>query len=106
MTEEVTHMTTDKTTQPADAAAQQLQRIVEAAFAEGPNLYTNGFVNGLGLTDSYLVLQANGRSLAVINMSLTVAKTLGQSLLAMVASYEQQSGQTVPTIDDLQQRAQ
>jgi hypothetical protein len=99
-------MVAQKTTQPDEAPADQLQRIVEAAFAEVPNLYTNGFVNGLGLTDSYLVLQANGRSLAVVNMSVSVAKTLGQSLLAMVESYEQQSGQTVATIDELQERAQ
>jgi hypothetical protein len=99
-------MANDKATPTDETAAEQLQRIVEAAFAEMPNLYTNGFVNGLGLTDCYLVLQVNGRSLAVVNMSVSVAKTLGQSLLAMVESYEQQSGQTVATLDELQQRSQ
>ena len=99
-------MAAEKTTQPDEAPTEQFQRIVEAAFAEVPNLYTNGFVNGLGLTDSYLVLQANGRSVAVVNMSVSVAKTLGQSLLAMVESYEQQSGQTVATLEELQRRSQ
>lgn len=87
---------------PADSTAA-LRQMVERAFAEAPMLYANGFVNGLGLTDSYLVLQANGRSVAVVNLTLSVAKSLGQSLLAMVDQYERAQGQTVPTIEDLQQ---
>lgn len=98
-------MTDNRSAQPQEASTDQLQSIVAAAFIEAPSLYTNGFVNGLGLADSYLVLQANGRSLAVVNMPLAVAKTLGQSLLAMVESYEQQSGTTVFTIDELQARS-
>ena len=90
--------------QTTNEATQQLQQIVEAAFVEAPSLYANGFVNGLGLTDAYLVLQANGRSVAVVNMSLSVAKTLGQSLLMMVGSYEQQTKQSVPTLDELQRQ--
>ena len=86
----------------SETAAQQVQAIVERAFAEAPALYANGFVNGLGATDAYLVLQVNGRSAAVVNMALPVAKTLGQSLLAMVDSFEQETGQTVPTLDQLQ----
>lgn len=86
------------------STAEQLQQIVEAAFTEAPALYANGFVNGIGMTDSYLVLQANGRSVAVVNMSLPVAKTLGQSLLDMIRSYEQQIGEEVPSLEEFQRR--
>lgn len=86
-------------------SAQQLQEIVESAFAQTPLLYANGFVNGLGLTDAYLVLQANGRSVATVNMSISVAKTLAQSLTAMVDSYERETGQTVRTLGELQEQA-
>lgn len=87
--------------QGANEPTEELQRIVEAAFAESTTLYMNGFVNGLGLTDAYVVLQTNGRSVAVVNMSLSVAKTLGQNLLAMIERFEQQTGQPIPTLDEL-----
>ncbi len=92
-------------TTPAAAPAQQLHQIVEAAFAEAPTIYANGFVNGLGLTDAYIVLQTNGRSVAVVNLSLAAAKTLGQSLLEMVESFERETGSSVATISQLQDRA-
>ena len=85
--------------------AHQLQQIVEVAFAEAPTLYANGFVNGLGLTDAYIVLQTNGRSAAVVNLSLAAAKTLGQSLLEMVESFERETGTRVATINQLQDQA-
>ena len=87
----------------SNEGTQQLQRIAETAFAEAPMLYANGFLNGLGLTDSYLILQANGRSVAVVNMSLSVAKTLGQSLITMVESFERDTGQTVSTLGEIGQ---
>lgn len=87
------------------ATTSQLQQIVEAAFASAPILYANGFVNGLGVTDAYVVLQANGRSVAVANMPLAVAKALGEGLLEMVRSYEAETGRQVPSLDELSRRA-
>ncbi|MBM7842767.1 hypothetical protein [Herpetosiphon giganteus] len=83
---------------------EHLQSLVEDAFMEAPLMYTNGFINGLGSTDAYTVLQTNGRAVAVVNMSLPVAKTLGQGLLAMIAAYEQQTGETVATLDQIHGR--
>ncbi len=97
-------MATD-TIQGAQPSVHALQQMVDTAFAEAPFLYANGFVNGLGLTDAYIVLQANARPVAVVNLSMSVAKTLGQNLLAMIESYEQHTNQTVPTVDELQQLA-
>jgi hypothetical protein len=95
----------DGTTAPSNHSNpdinEQLRTIVSTAFVEAPSLYTNGFVNGLGQVDAYLVLQANGRSVAVINMPLPVAKSLGQSLLAMIAALEEQTGETIRTLDEL-----
>jgi hypothetical protein len=83
---------------------QRLQELAEAAFAQAPLLYANGFVNGLSVADSYVVLQTNGRSVAVVSMPVSVAKSLGQSLLKMVEAFEAQSHQTVPTIEELRAR--
>ena len=96
---------TEDTVQATDQTSQQLQQIVEAAFEEAPAIYANGFLNGIGLVDSYLILQANGRSMAVVNMSLSVAKTMAQSLTAMIENYEQQTGNMVATLDEVQDRA-
>lgn len=93
---------TNDTTQVTQPSVQELQQMVNVAFAEAPFLYANGFVNGLGLTDAYMVLHANARPVAVVNMSMSVAKTLGQNLLAMIESYEQQTNQTVPRVEELQ----
>jgi len=84
---------------------EQLAEVVEAAFAQAPLVYANGFVNGLNVSDSYVVLQTNGRSVAVVSMPLAMAKSLGQNLVDMVQAYEQRSGETVPTLDDLRARA-
>jgi len=67
-------------------------------------LYANGFLNGIGLTDAYLILLANGRSVGVVNMSLSLAKTLAQNLSVMVEEFEKQTGETIPTLDELQNR--
>ncbi len=87
--------------QQAEGATTELRQLVERAFAEAPALYANGFVNGLGIADAYLVLQANGRPVAVVNMPLSLAKTLGESLLEMVQSHEQHTGQRVRTMQEL-----
>lgn len=76
----------------------RFEQIAADAFAQAPLVYANGYVNGVGLTDSYVVLQANGRAVAVVNLPLTIAKALGASLTQMVADYETQTGTTVPDL--------
>lgn len=72
-----------------------LQEIAKNAFATVPNMYANGFINGAGASDMYVVFQLNGQSTVVLNMTPTLAKTLGQSLTAMVKAYEEKTDQTV-----------
>lgn len=93
---------TDNSTRIGNATAEQLQNIVKTAFEEAPTYYANGFINGLGMADAYIVLQTNDRSVAVVNMSLSMAKTIANNLLVMVQSFEQQTGQKVLTLDELQ----
>lgn len=83
---------------------QQLQQVAQEAFAEAPSLYVNGFVNGLGATDAYIVFQTNGQTSLVMNMSLSLAKTLAQSLNAQIERFEQQTGQTILTMQQLSNR--
>lgn len=80
---------------------QQLQQVAQEAFEKTPSLYVNGFVNGLGATDTYIVFQTNGQTTLVVNMSLSLAKTLGQSLLTQIEHFEKQTGQTVLTMQQL-----
>lgn len=86
---------------PTNDGPQQLQQIAQQAFEQAPSLYVNGFVNGMGITDTYLVLQTNGQTTLVVNMSLSLAKTLGQSLLTQVERFEKQTGQSVLTLPEL-----
>lgn len=97
---------TDNTTRIGNATAQQLQNIVKTAFEKGPTYYANGFVNGLGMADAYIVLQTNDQSVAVVNMSLSMAKTMAKNVLSMIETFENQTGQKVMTLDELQKRAQ
>ncbi len=96
---------TDNSTRIGNATAEQLQNIVKTAFEEAPTYYANGFINGLGMADAYIVLQTNDQSVAVVNMSLSMAKTMAANLLVMVQNFEQQTGHKVPTLDELQQRS-
>ncbi len=68
----------------------------------GPQLlYMNGFRAGCSLTDVFVVLQHNGADIAVLNVSFTLAKTLGESLLKLVEELEKKSGQTIMTADTI-----
>ncbi len=83
---------------PTPAPREQLQKIAQDAFAQAPTTYINGFVSGLGATDVYLVCQTNGQTTLVINMSLSMAKTLAQSLTGLIEQFEKQTGQPVLTM--------
>ncbi len=83
------------------SSTQQLQQLTQDAFEKAPSVYVNGFVNGMGITDTYLVFQTNGQTTMVMNMSLSLAKTLAQSLLNNLNRYEQQTGQKILTMEEI-----
>ena len=68
------------------------------------NLYMNGFISGVGLGDAYLVLQTNGKTTAILNMSLPTLKTLAGNLMATIQRVEEKLGQETPTLQELQEQ--
>jgi len=86
--------------------SEQLHEIAQKAFLndEVPRLYINGFLNGMGVGDAYLVLQTNGKTIAVVNMPLTTLKTLARSLTIMAQGVEEQLGQEILTIQQFQEK--
>ncbi len=85
-------------TNPAPDPRQQLQQIAQDAFAQAPTTYISGFVSGLGATAVYPVCQTNGLTTLVIYMSLSLAKTMAQSLAGLIEQFEKQTGQPVLTM--------
>ncbi len=76
-----------------------------ALLKEGiPNFYMNGFISGVGLGDAYLVLQTNGKTTAVVNMSLPTLKTLAHNLMATIQGIEEKLEQETPTLQELQEQ--
>jgi predicted esterase YcpF (UPF0227 family) len=69
-----------------------------------PNFYMNGFISGVGLSDAYLVLQTNGKTTAIVNMSLSTLKTLARNLMATIQRVEEKLGQETPTLQELQEQ--
>jgi len=84
-----------------EQSSDSLQEVIKNAFEKSPVIYANGFVNGLGTADVYVVLQLNSQNVAVLNMSHSMAKTLAQSLIDQVSRYEELTGQRVPTLQEL-----
>ncbi len=77
----------------------------KALLKEGvPSFYMNGFISGAGLGDAYLVIQTNGKTSAILNMSLPTLKTLAVNLIATIQRVEEQLEQETPTLQELQEQ--
>lgn len=68
-----------------------------------PKFYFNGFMAAGTHGDGIVVLTTNGRPTAVLNMSFTVAKSLGVALGQMIADLETASGRPIMTTADVEQ---
>jgi len=66
-----------------------------------PQLYINGFKAGCSMSDVFVVLQHNGNDIAILNMSYTLAKTLGEALEKLIEQLEQKSGQKIMTAETI-----
>ncbi|MGB4948657.1 MAG: hypothetical protein WBQ05_15865 [Candidatus Competibacter denitrificans] len=60
-------------------------------------VYFNGFAVAVGPSDVVLALQLNGKPNLVLNTSYTVAKTLAESLAAVITELEQKAGTKIMT---------
>lgn len=68
---------------------------------EGDAIYFNGFTCGVGIGDISIVLQRNNESVAVLNTSYTVAKTLVEKLNGLIKNLENRANTTILTTDQI-----
>jgi hypothetical protein len=80
-----------------DANFTVLKKAIEDSTL--PRIYANGFATGLGSADVVLVLQLQGRPVAIVNLSYTLTKTLAEKLGELVTKFEQAIGQDLVTTD-------
>jgi hypothetical protein len=85
--------TTESTTNPQSARPDELKQL--------RSLYVNGFGIGIGNADVSLVLQNNGKSILLVNLSYTVAKSLSAKLSEVVQLLESSSGNKIMTSDEV-----
>lgn len=86
---------TDEEIPPADRITRGLQAGV-------PCFYFNGFYTGITTGDIVSILEQNGKPIATLNMSYTVAKTLSVILGNIIASIEEQSGRQIMTTQEIE----
>jgi hypothetical protein len=64
------------------------------------SIYINSFAAGLSTGDVFVVMQRNGVDIGTLNMSYTVAKSLGDALNMLVSSLEKRSGRNIMTSNE------
>lgn len=65
-----------------------------------PKIYANGFITGVTHGDVVILLQRNGQSVTMLNMSFTVAKTLAQKLAESITALEARTKTTIMTTEE------
>lgn len=83
----------------ASAVEQRHQAALEA---DVPEIYFNGFINGLNSADITVALERNGKPAAVLNMSFTIAKTFAIALLTTVGQVEDLAKREMLTTHELE----
>jgi len=73
---------------------------------ELPSIYFNSFITSISLGDVVLVLRRSNRTVAVLNASYTVAKTLAERLGEAIAQLESTIGSTIMTTDYIRKRVE
>ena len=82
---------------------EEINRRIAAALEVGvPQIYCNGYINGMTAGDVLTVLERNGKPVAVLNMSFTVAKSIAQGIGTIVAELEAQSGRPMLTTREVE----
>jgi hypothetical protein len=82
-----------------DDVQKRLKNALEST--DVPVFYVNGFVNTMTSGDVLTVLERNGRPVAVLNMSFTLAKTLSVGLGNTIAQLEEKAGQSMLTTQEV-----
>ena len=89
-------------TLPVQASDPIQLRLQAALSADIPTLYANSFAIVIGTADSTIVLEQNGKPVAVLNLSFTSSKTLAAKLGGVIAHLEENSGRPIMTTDDIE----
>lgn len=85
-------------------SAKDYEKIIEEAISNNvETIYFNGFVNTLGIGDVMLLLQRNGKPVAILNASYTVAKTLAIKLGESISFLESKVNQKMLTTDQIKE---
>ena len=85
-----------------DEELSPIDRITRGFQAGVPCFYFNGFATAASTGDIASILEQNGKPVAVLNMSYTVAKTLSVSLGNIIAAIEEQSGRQIMTTQEIE----
>src|SRR3989304_6622316 len=90
------------TTATDQKTPEDLGKIIEKAVEDNiETIYFNGFTNALGVGDVVILLQKNSKSVAILNTSYTVAKTLAIKLGEMISFLEDKTSQKMLTTDQI-----
>ena len=66
-----------------------------------PEIYFNGFMNSVGVSDVTIRLKVGEEEVAVLHCSHNIGKTLAVKMNELIQSYELATGDTVRTTDEL-----
>jgi hypothetical protein len=67
-------------------------------------LYVNGLTVGLSLSDVFVVVNNGPKPVAILQMSLTTAKTMMVSLTGMIEDFEQKTEQPLLTMQEINEK--
>ncbi len=91
---------------PESPKPEQPQGMDIATILNNPQvqkLYTNRTVVGNTVSDMFVIAQSMGTPPTVIQLSFNTAKTLAMDILGMISQLENQTGQKILTIRDIQE---
>jgi len=71
---------------------------------ETPTFYADGYRLEPGLVDVALIYHLRGEEEVSVVLPLLIAKALAQNLSQLVRLYEQRSGTSLPSVEELQQK--
>jgi hypothetical protein len=66
-----------------------------------PKYYSNGFITSIGNGDALIIFQQNGITIASLNLSYTVAKTLSLKLGEIIKKIENGTGNAIMITADM-----
>ncbi len=89
-----------------DNSQEALQQQIQSALAnkEIPHIYFNGVTITSSSGDMLIILKRNNESVAVLNVSYTMAKTLSTNLGALIANFEDVTENPIMTTKEIEEK--